>query len=622
MTRPAMLCAAVLVSVIVQTAWGSMLLSSPVFHNFEGVPKPYGCDDVFREHAVMSPPLEWFRAPTKTQSFVLMIDDVDSNGFVHWIVKDIPRDVASLPADASGLKMPEGAVELRNSWNEAVYGGLCPPANTTHTYRFRLYARSTNESNLVVPSIDSGIHISSELYDEQLIKDDRTLYCAVLVGTFRTEIVPAAVLDNVNSSQAKTIRTTGPIPVVRYLKPSETRRNPRKHYGPRPYGVYPYNTTAFCERKRAAKNPPDEEYAQLCNATRVSDPSMAARILEKVDDGGEEEVNPKNPYEDLDSNDLLSNGGIRSRYFDLHRFPTPKAWVISDSGVPTPPAPADPVDARDPTDKHNSAAKSAAASKAGTNVLLSPENSNNGANDQQQSASNFGDPLASGFQELRRLGVEVVQWECSAREEVTPLLLRSPVMDSCNNSQQIVSTMPVEFVCDTTSGRTIAQRLAGEVPSDEDDVTSPPLMWALATDRHPHPSPLKELLPKVKSFVMFLEDLSSHRVHWILNDIAGYVRSLGVGASRTSQLPNGAVELANSFHVPGYTSPCVDPQVSTKATHNQYRFHLFARADAKTSLPEGVVKGNLDGVALAVILEDSIAHATLDFVVVVPEQTE
>ena len=88
-------------------------------------------------------PLAWANAPAGTKSFALTIIDPHpvAQNWVHWLVADIPGDIAALAEGASGKKMPAGAVELKNSWGEAAYGGPQPPKGTgDHPYVVTLYA--------------------------------------------------------------------------------------------------------------------------------------------------------------------------------------------------------------------------------------------------------------------------------------------------------------------------------------------------------------------------------------------------------------------------------------------------------------------------------------------------
>jgi Raf kinase inhibitor-like YbhB/YbcL family protein len=107
-------------------------LSSSAFPAGEAIPRRYSCDG-----PDVSPPLAWSGAPAGTAAFVLVVDDPDANGFVHWIVADLPAATTSLAEGASGHLSP--AVEGRNGFGRIGYGGPCPPSGT-HRYVFVLYA--------------------------------------------------------------------------------------------------------------------------------------------------------------------------------------------------------------------------------------------------------------------------------------------------------------------------------------------------------------------------------------------------------------------------------------------------------------------------------------------------
>ena len=99
----------------------------------------------------LSLPLAWSGAPTGTKSFALTIIDPHpvARNWVHWLVADIPGDATSLPAGASGQKMPAGAVELQTSWGKSGYGGPQPPPGTgDHPYVVTLYALNAAKLDL------------------------------------------------------------------------------------------------------------------------------------------------------------------------------------------------------------------------------------------------------------------------------------------------------------------------------------------------------------------------------------------------------------------------------------------------------------------------------------------
>lgn len=109
-------------------------LSSSAFAAGAAIPRRYTCDG-----PDVSPPLAWAGAPAGTGAFLLVVDDPDANGFVHWVVADVPAATTSVAEGASGHLGP--AVEGRNGFGRIGWGGPCPPSGTHH-YRFILVALS------------------------------------------------------------------------------------------------------------------------------------------------------------------------------------------------------------------------------------------------------------------------------------------------------------------------------------------------------------------------------------------------------------------------------------------------------------------------------------------------
>jgi hypothetical protein len=121
----------------------AMQLTSSAFKDGGKIPQQYVMPGAGGQN--LSLPLTWSGAPAGTKSFALSIVDPHpvARNWVHWLVTDIPGDAASLAEGASGKKMPQGAVELKNSWGEAAYGGPQPPKGTgDHPYMVTLYALS------------------------------------------------------------------------------------------------------------------------------------------------------------------------------------------------------------------------------------------------------------------------------------------------------------------------------------------------------------------------------------------------------------------------------------------------------------------------------------------------
>jgi Raf kinase inhibitor-like YbhB/YbcL family protein len=107
----------------------TMELTSSSFEDGGSIPSRHTCDG-----EDVSPPLAWSDVPDGTQAFVLIVDDPDARGFVHWVLTDIPGDARELPegqGDSIGSPGP-------NDFGRTGWGGPCPPAE--HRYDFTLYA--------------------------------------------------------------------------------------------------------------------------------------------------------------------------------------------------------------------------------------------------------------------------------------------------------------------------------------------------------------------------------------------------------------------------------------------------------------------------------------------------
>ncbi len=88
-----------------------------------------------------APTLTWSGTPAATRSFALLMFDPDAkpNGWVHWLVYNIPATAHTLTA-ASAPTYTLGMT----SFGTAKYGGPCPPLHDKpHHYYFTLIALRT-----------------------------------------------------------------------------------------------------------------------------------------------------------------------------------------------------------------------------------------------------------------------------------------------------------------------------------------------------------------------------------------------------------------------------------------------------------------------------------------------
>ena len=109
-----------------------MYITSAAFKEGETIPRRYTCDG-----KNVSPPLSWKGIPPETESLALICHDPDAPGgdFTHWVLFNLPADLASLPEGVQGT-----GAHGQNDFRRLGYGGPCPPPGLAHRYYFRLYA--------------------------------------------------------------------------------------------------------------------------------------------------------------------------------------------------------------------------------------------------------------------------------------------------------------------------------------------------------------------------------------------------------------------------------------------------------------------------------------------------
>ncbi|GBR01049.1 kinase inhibitor [Acetobacter oeni] len=120
-------------------------LTSTAFVNGATLPPAQVYSGMGQTGGNLSPPLRWDGAPAGTRSFVVTLYDPDAptgSGWWHWVVINIPADVASLPEGAGSGKagLPDGALQIRTDFGVAGYGGAAPPPGRVHRYIFTVTA--------------------------------------------------------------------------------------------------------------------------------------------------------------------------------------------------------------------------------------------------------------------------------------------------------------------------------------------------------------------------------------------------------------------------------------------------------------------------------------------------
>ena len=127
----------------------TLKVTSSAFQQGGSIPSQYTC-----EGKDISPPLSWAGLPNNAKSVAMIVDDPDAPDpakpqrvYVHWVVYNISPQTTSLAENASKGGMPGGAVQGKNDWGKAEYGGPCPPIGR-HRYFFKLYALDTTLTGL------------------------------------------------------------------------------------------------------------------------------------------------------------------------------------------------------------------------------------------------------------------------------------------------------------------------------------------------------------------------------------------------------------------------------------------------------------------------------------------
>lgn len=126
-----------------------MEISSAAFKDGEKIPIQYIMPGAGGKN--ISIPLSWKNVPSGTKSFALSVVDPHpvAQNWVHWLVINIPPDLAFLDEGASRKRMPPGSIELKNSWADIGYGGPEPPGGTgDHPYVVTLYALKVEKLDL------------------------------------------------------------------------------------------------------------------------------------------------------------------------------------------------------------------------------------------------------------------------------------------------------------------------------------------------------------------------------------------------------------------------------------------------------------------------------------------
>ncbi len=152
-----------------------MEIRSPAFFIGSTIPFKYTCDG-----DDISLPLRWEAPPPGTNSFALIVDDIDAPNeiFTHWIVYNIPPESRELPEGITkDSDLPKGALQGKNSFGKIGFGGPCPPSGSAHRYFFKIYA------------LDQMLDLAAGATKEEITKaiEGHVLDAAEVMGRYERE---------------------------------------------------------------------------------------------------------------------------------------------------------------------------------------------------------------------------------------------------------------------------------------------------------------------------------------------------------------------------------------------------------------------------------------------------
>jgi hypothetical protein len=160
----------------------TLQLSSPAWH--DGGPMPLKYTQAGHD---VSPQLSWSQAPQGTESFVIMVHDMDAatakgdEFWLSWLVWNIPKTNTSLPEGmVEGGNLADGMRQISDS-GPYYRGPVGPHSDPPHHFVFEIYALS---ATLNVPAVmgQSAVPVRTAIQEAM---QGKVLAKGVLVGTFQ-----------------------------------------------------------------------------------------------------------------------------------------------------------------------------------------------------------------------------------------------------------------------------------------------------------------------------------------------------------------------------------------------------------------------------------------------------
>jgi Raf kinase inhibitor-like YbhB/YbcL family protein len=121
---------------------GPFALGSSAFGEGDTIPEKYACNSADSGAQNASPPLAWSPGPAGTESYAIVMRDLDfGNGFLHWVMWDIPKGTLSIPENIEHVYQPSTPAGAKQAiFQGAVYGYFGPCSPGVNTYELSVYA--------------------------------------------------------------------------------------------------------------------------------------------------------------------------------------------------------------------------------------------------------------------------------------------------------------------------------------------------------------------------------------------------------------------------------------------------------------------------------------------------
>jgi Raf kinase inhibitor-like YbhB/YbcL family protein len=117
-----------------------------------------------------NPQISIYNFPKETQTFAIIMEDIDAGNYLHWLVSNISYKHNIIPED---YIFPEN-ITIENQYGSKSYGGPCPPVGDgTHRYYIHVYAVNKNITNNPTTKNDLMTEINPAIIDS-----------AVYIGTY------------------------------------------------------------------------------------------------------------------------------------------------------------------------------------------------------------------------------------------------------------------------------------------------------------------------------------------------------------------------------------------------------------------------------------------------------